>query len=115
MINNLLTVFYMLLIVGITITINIVLGTVIANRKQKFDKKKFWKGIRKAFVILICVLLLCLTLELVPIVLSRVGIEVPTDLITVLEIILTTLTAYKKYALDCFDKFKTILDIKESE
>lgn len=115
MINNLITVSYMLGILGIMIVINTVLGSVIANKKQEFDIKKFLKGIIKAIVIALCILLFCITLELVPVVLSRVGIEIPTDLITVLEIVLTTLTAYKKYALDCFEKFKNILDVKESE
>jgi len=115
MIDNLLTVSYMLGILGIMIIINTTLGSVIANKTQKFNKKKFWTGIVKAFVIVLCILLFCLTLELVPMILGRIGIEVPTDLITVLEIVLTTLTAYKKYALDCFEKFKTILKIEESE
>lgn len=115
MINNLITVLFMLGILAIMIVINTVLGSVIANKKQEFKKEKLIKGIAKAITIAICILLFCLTLELVPVILNRVGIEIPSDLITVLEIVLTTLTAYKKYAIDCFNKFKTILNIKESE
>lgn len=115
MIDNLVTVSYMLGILGIMIIINTVLGAVIANKKQNFNFKVLFRGVLKAIVIALCVLLFCLTLELIPVVLERIEIEVPTDLITTLEIILTTLTAYKKYALDCFDKFKTILKIEEGE
>lgn len=115
MINNIITVAYMLGILGIMVIINTVLGAVIANKKQKFCKKKLWKGVRKAIIITVCILLFCLTLELVPVVLKRVNIDIPTDFITVLEMILTTITAYKKYALDCVEKFKEILNIEESE
>lgn len=115
MINNLITVACMLGILGLMIVINTVLGSILANKRNEFDIKKFFKGIVKAITIALCILLFCVTLELVPVVLSRVNIEIPSDLITVLEIVLTTLTAYKKYAVDCFDKFKKILDVKESE
>lgn len=113
MIDNIITVAYMLGILGIMIVVNTMLGITIANKTQKFNKKKLLKGISKAVIIVICTLLFCLTLELVPVVLRRVDINIPTDLITVLEIVLTTLTAYKKYALDCFDKFKKILKVEE--
>lgn len=113
MIDNLITVFYMLGILGIMIAVNTMLGVVIANKTQKFSRKKLFKGIGKAITIVVCTMLFCLTLELVPVVLKRVDINIPTDLITVLEIVLTTLTAYKKYAIDCFDKFKKILKVEE--
>ena len=109
MINNLITVFYMLGLLGIIITINTTLGIIIANKNLNFQWDKFWKGLGKAVAITICILLFCLTLELVPVILGQVGIDIPSDLITTLEIVLTTFTAYKKYALDCFDKFKTII------
>ena len=114
MINNLITTIYMLILLAIVMGINTILGVVIANTKVEFDKKKLFKGIVKALIILICVLLFCICIELVPMVLARVGIEVPGDLVTVLEIILVTLTAFTKYATDCFDKFKMIIN-KEGE
>lgn len=93
-------------------TINTILGVVIANTKVEFDKKKLLKGIGKALIVLICVLLFCICIELVPMVLARVGIEIPKDLVTVLQIILVTLTAFTKYAKDCFDKFQIIINKK---
>lgn len=113
MLNNLITEFLLLLILSIIIVVNTLLGTFIATNKQEFNKTKFFKGILKAITISICVLLLSVTLELLPIILSRVGIEIPMDLITTLEIILITATAYKKYALDCLDKIKKLLGTEE--
>lgn len=115
MLNNLITTAYMLGLLAIVIIINTVLGVVIANKKVQFSWTKLINGLAKSLVIVLCILLFCISLELVPIVLLRVDIQVPDDLVTVLEIILVTLTAYKKYATDCFEKFKTILKIKESE
>ena len=109
MIYDLLTTAYMLGLLAIVIVINTILGVIIANTKLEFSWKKFWKGIGKALVILLCVLAFCVCIELVPIVLARVNIEVPEDLITVLQIILVTLTAFTKYAKDCFEKFQIII------
>ncbi len=114
MINNLLTTMYMLILLAIVMGINTILGVMIANTKAEFDKKKLLKGIGKALIILICVLLFCTCIELVPMVLSRVGIQIPEELVTVIQIILFILTAFTKYAADCFDKFKMIIN-KEGE
>lgn len=113
MINNLITVSLMLTLLGIVIVINTVLGTVFASKSNDFDWNKFKSGVSKAIIILICIIAFCFTLELLPIVLNRVGIVIPADIITIAEIIVTTLTAYKKYTLDCLDKFKTIIGTKK--
>lgn len=115
MINDLMTVLYMLILLAIVFTTNTILGVVIANKKSKFNFKKFLSGIGKGIIIALCMFLFCITLELIPIVLGQVGITIQDELITVVEVVLTTFTAYKKYALDCIDKFRTILDVKESE
>lgn len=115
MINNLVTILYMMIMLGIVIVCNTTLGIVIANKKMEFDIKKMLKGIGKALLIVLCLLLFCITLELVPTILERVDIVVPNDIITVLEVLLIVLTAYKKYAKDCLDKFKTILGDEKNE
>ena len=109
MINDLLTTTYMLGLLAIVIMINTILGVIIANTKLEFNWKKFWKGIGKALIILICVLSFCVCIDLIPIVLARVNIAIPEDLVTVLQIILVTLTAFTKYAKDCFEKFQIII------
>lgn len=113
MLNNLMAVFYMLVLLGIVFAVNTVLGVVIANKKEKFDLKKLLSGICKYIIITICMLAFSLTLELIPTVLGQIGINVQDELITTVEVVLIGFTAYKKYAEDCIDKFKTILDIKE--
>ncbi len=115
MINDLITVLYMLILLAIVFVTNTVLGVVIANKKSKFNFKKLLSGIGKGIIIALCMFLFCVTLELIPDVLGQVGITIQDELITVVEVVLMTFTAYKKYALDCVEKFKTILDIKESE
>ncbi len=109
MINDLITTTYMLGLLAIVIIINTVLGVIIANTKLEFNWKKFWKGIGKALIILICVLAFCVCIDLIPVVLARVNIAIPEDLVTVLQIILVTLTAFTKYAKDCFEKFQIII------
>ena len=115
MLNNLTTVFYMLLMLAIVVLCNIGLGTVLENKKHEFNLKKFLSGISKAILIAFCMLLFCVTLELVPEILSRIDINISNDLITLIEVVLITLTAYKKYALDCIEKFKKILGVDENE
>lgn len=115
MIDNLLTITYLMGMLAIAIIVNTTLGSLIANRKKKFSWKKLFRGLLKSIIIALCMLAFCLTLELVPAILSRIGINVPEDIITVLEMAIMLFTAYKKYITDCIDKFKTILEIKESE
>lgn len=115
MINDLMTVLYMLILLAIVFITNTTLGVIIANKKAEFNLKKFLGGIGKGIVIAICMLLFCVTLEIIPSVLGQVGITIQDELITVVEVTLMTFTAYKKYALDCIEKFKTILGVKESE
>lgn len=115
MIKNLVTIIYMLIMLGIVIITNTVLGVMLANKKSKFSWEKLFKGLLKSLIIALCVLSFCMTLELVPIILARINIDVPTDVVTVMEIVMITLTAYKKYVTDCIEKFKVILKIKESE
>ena len=112
-INSLMTVLYMLILLAIVFITNTTLGVIIASKKAEFNLKKFLSGI--GIVIAICMLLFCVTLELIPSVLGQVGITIQDELITVVEVTLMTFTAYKKYALDCIEKFKTVLGVKESE
>lgn len=113
MFENILTELLLLLVLGILVVINTVLGTLIANKKSEFNWRKFGQGILKAFVIALCIGLFCLCVELVPVILTRVDINIPGDLITVFEVLMVSLTAYKKYAADCFEKMKIILNVNE--
>ena len=111
---NLTTILYMILILGITVLINTVLGALIASTNKEFNFKKLFSGILKSAIVGLCLFLFALTLELLPLILSEVDIQIPDGIPTIIEIIVACLTAYKKYALDCFEKFKSILNGTEA-
>ena len=91
---------------------NIVLGAVIGSKKEGFSWKKIREGILKIFLFSFSFLAFCFCIEVTPIVLGRINIAIPTDIISLVEILGITLTAYKKYVKDCYEKIYTILDIK---
>lgn len=109
MISNFINYIYIILILSITILINTILGAFLATNKKEFDIKKLFKGIFKAIIIMVCLILFCVSLELLPIPLNSLGVQIPDEVPTLLQISITILTAYKKYAVDCFNKFKTII------
>lgn len=111
MINNLLTISMLLGVLGVLQITNIVLGAVVGSQKTKFSWKKIFKGMLKAFLFCLCFLSYCFCLEVLPLILIRIEITVPNDVITVLEIIGITLTAYKKYTKDCYEKLQIILGV----
>ena len=115
MINNLLTVFYMMILLGIAIFINTTLGALKASKKKEFNFKKLLNGVLKGIILTLCVLLLSLSLELLPVILGRVGIEIPSDFTNVIEIVFIGFTAYKKYVLDSIAKIKKLLNVEEGE
>lgn len=116
MINNLVTISMLLGVLGVLYITNTILGAVIGSQKTKFEWKKIGRGMLKAFLIGIGFITYCFCLEVLPLILNRVDITIPGDLITFLEIIGITLTAYRKYSQDCYEKLKIILDVnKEGE
>ena len=113
--NNMITILMLLGILGVLQLCNIVLGTVIGTQKTKFNLKKLGKGILKSFLFCLAFLGYCFCIEIMPSILTRIDIEIPSNLITLVEIVGVTLTAYKKYALDCYEKIKIILDVESEE
>ena len=93
--------------------INTILGIMINTKNNKFNWKKFWKGILKVFLFCICIIAYYLSLELFYIIVLRAKIIISEDIITFAEIIGIFVTAYKKYAYDCYKKIKTILKVDE--
>lgn len=113
--DNLITVVMLLgvlLSLGIT---NIVLGAVNGSMNKKFDLKKLGKGIVKIFLFCLCFLVFCFCLQAMPIILERVDITIPNNAINLIEIIGLIIVAYKKYALDCYNKIRVILGIEEEK
>lgn len=115
MINNLITIAMLLSVLGVLYITNTILGAVIGSQATQFEWKKIGKGMLKAFLFCLSFLAYCFCLEVLPIILLRIDINVPNDLITFLEIVGITLTAYKKYATDCFEKLKIILGINTND
>lgn len=109
MLNNLLAEFYMLCMLGIVIFVNTLLGSIIATNNKEFKFSILFKGILKAFLIGICLLLFSISIELLPLILNKINIKIDQNITTVLELTITIFTAYKKYAKDCYQKFKQLL------
>lgn len=108
MMEDLITIGLIQALLLILMLTNTILG--IYTSKKKFNLEKFLKGIGKYIVIAFCILATCTSLELLPKVLERINIAVPNDLIATLEILGVVLTAYKKYAADCLDKIKKLMN-----
>lgn len=113
MVNDLITILMLLSILGVLYVTNTVFGAVIGTQKEKFSWDKIKKGMLKAFLFCLSFLAYCFCLEIMPVILLRIGIEVPSDIITIFEIVGITLTAYKKYVNDCYEKLQIILDIRK--
>ena len=111
MLNNLITIAMLLAVLGVLYITNTILGAVIGSQKEKFEWKKIGKGMLKAFLFCLSFLTYCFCLEILPFILMRINITISSDIITFFEIVGITLTAYKKYAVDCYEKLKIILGI----
>lgn len=115
MLNNLITIAMLLAVLGALYITNTILGAVIGSQKTKFEWKKIGKGMLKAFLFCLSFLTYCFCLEILPCILMRINITISSDIITFFEIVGITLTAYKKYAVDCYEKLKIILDINTND
>lgn len=110
MLNNFITSTLFLLVLGLLFIINTVLGVLIGTKEEGFDLKKLLYGFLKGGIAALCIIGFCFVTEITPIILKRVGIELPGDIINFVEIMTITVTAYKKYTTDCFEKIKKIFE-----
>lgn len=115
MFENLITILMLLGILLVLNLSNIVLGAVIGSEKEGFSWKKLRKGISKMFLFSLAFVAFCFCIEVTPIILSRIDIIISNDIVSLTEIIGITVTVYKKYVKDCYDKIYTILGIKEEK
>ena len=56
-----------------------------------------------------------LTIEIIPTVLARTGIIIPSDIVTVLEVFAMLVVSIKKYVLDIYATFKKLLGSSDEE
>ena len=111
--ENLDTIVLMLIVVGSLSAINIVLGTIIGTFTDKFDAKKFFFGILKAFVIGLCIFAFCYTLNLFALTLQLTkDITISTDFISTVEVFTILIVWAIDIAKDIVVKVKSMKELK---
>jgi hypothetical protein len=113
--ENIITILMLLGILAILQICNIVFGIVLGSQKKKFNIKKLSKGVLKAILFCLAFIGFCFCIEILPNILLRIDIKISDNLITLIEIMGITLTAYKKYAIDCYEKIKIFLNVESEE
>lgn len=113
--NNILILLASLVLLGGLMLTNMILGAVMSATVGEFDKARFGRSIIKALLILLSVCVYYACLELMPILLTYVGIDVPEDLITTIEVLLIIAASFTKYAKEIFNKLLTLFDVTRIE
>ena len=112
---DLVTLAMLMSLLGILILINTLLGSITAWQWGEWVTKKFWQGLLKNILIAACLFMFFLTIEIMPTVLARTGIIIPSDIVTVLEVFAMLVVSIKKYVLDIYATFKKLLGSSDEE
>ena len=112
---DLVTLAMLMSLLGILILINTLLGSITAWQWGEWVTKKFWQGLLKNILIAACLFMFFLTIEIIPTVLARTGIIIPSDIVTVLEVFAMLVVSIKKYVLDIYATFKKLLGASDEE
>lgn len=112
---DLVTLAMLMSLLGILILINTLLGSITAWQWGEWVTKKFWQGLLKNILIAACLFMFFLTIEIIPTVLARTGIIIPSDIVTVLEVFAMLVVSIKKYVLDIYTTFKKLLGSSDEE
>ena len=112
---DLVTLAMLMSLLGILILINTLLGSITAWQWGEWVTKKFWQGLLKNILIAACLFMFFLTLEIIPTVLARTGIIIPSEIVTVLEVFAMLVVSIKKYVLDIYATFKKLLGSSDEE
>lgn len=111
--ENLDTIVLMLIVVGSLSAINIVMGTIIGTFTDRFDVKKFFFGILKAFVIGLCIFVFCYTLNLFALTLQLTkDVTISTDFISTVEVFTILIVWALDLAKDIIEKIKSMKTLK---
>ena len=113
--SDLVTLAMLMSLLGILILINTLLGSITAWQWGEWVTKKFWQGLLKNILIAACLFMFFLTIEIIPTVLARTGIIIPSDIVTVLEVFAMLVVSIKKYVLDIYATFKKLLGSSDEE
>ena len=112
---DLVTLAMLMSLLGILILINTLLGSITAWQWGEWVTKKFWQGLLKNILIAACLFMFFLTIEIIPTVLARTGIIIPSDIVTVLEVFSMLVVSIKKYVLYIYATFKKLLGSSDEE
>ena len=112
---DLVTLAMLMSLLGILILINTLLGSITAWQWGEWVTKKFWQGLLKNILIAACLFMFFLTIEIIPTVLARTGIIIPSEIVTVLEMFAMLVVSIKKYVLDIYATFKKLLGSSDEE
>ena len=112
---DLVTLAMLMSLLGILILINTLLGSITAWQWGEWVTKKFWQGLLKNILIAACLFMFFLTIEIIPTVLARTGIIIPSDIVTVLEVFAMLVVSIKKYVLDIYATLKKLLGSSDEE
>lgn len=112
---DLVTLTMLMSLLGILILINTLLGSITAWQWGEWVTKKFWQGLFKNILIAACLFLFFVVLEIIPSVLARTGIVIPTEIVTILEMFAMLVVSIKKYILDIYGTFKKLLNVTDEE
>ena len=112
---DLVTLAMLMSLLGILILINTLLGSITAWQWGEWITKKFWQGLLKNILIAACLFMFFLTIEIIPTVLARTGIIIPSDIVTVIEVFAMLVVSIKKYVLDIYATFKKLLGSSDEE
>ena len=112
---DLVTLAMLMSLLGILILINTLLGSITAWQWGEWVTKKFWQGLLKNILIAACLFMFFLAIEIIPTVLARTGIIIPSDIVTVLEVFAMLVVSIKKYVLDIYATFKKLLGSSDEE
>ena len=111
--ENLETIVLMLIVVGSLSAVNIVLGTIVGTFTDKFDVKKFFFGILKAFIIGLCIFVFCYTLNLFALTLQLTkDITISADFISTVEVFTILIVWALDLCKDIIDKIKSMKQLK---
>ena len=112
---DLVTLAMLMSLLGILILINTLLGSITAWQWGEWVTKKFWQGLLKNILIAACLFMFFLTIEIIPTVLARTGIIIPSDIVTIIEVFSMLVVSIKKYVLDIYATFKKLLGSSDEE
>ena len=108
--NHILILVASLCLLGGLMLTNMILGAIMSATIGEFDRARFGRSVVKALLILFSVCVYYACLELMPILMQQVGISIPEDLVTTIEILLIIVAAFTKYAKEIFSKLLTLFD-----